>query len=83
MGARTRRKALATESRRWDGTLTPGGCSTRTLPGSASRDAALRRSSAWRLAEANALHANQRPKARWSVLGPLIISLRARIAPPS
>ena len=60
-----------------------GGCSTRTLSGSASRDAPLRRSSAWRLAGANALQANQRPKARWSTLGPLSVSLRARIAPPS
>ena len=40
------------------------GCSTRTLWGPASRDAALRRSSARRLAGANALQANQRPNPR-------------------
>ena len=34
-------------------------------------------------AGANALQANQRPKPRWSTLGPLSVSLRARIAPPS
>ena len=40
------------------------GCPTRTLSGPARRDAALRRWSARRLAGANALQANQRPKAR-------------------
>lgn len=54
-----------------------------TLPRVPSRDAAVRRCSAERLAGANALQANQRPKPRWSARGPLIVSCCARIAPPS
>ena len=55
----------------------PLGGSTRTLSGFASRDAALRRSSASRLARANALQANHRPKARWGTRGPLSVQQRA------
>jgi Berberine and berberine like len=52
------------------------GCSARTLSGAASRDAALRRWSAWRLAGANSLQPNQRPEARWSILGPFTYGAR-------
>ena len=54
-----------------------------TLPRVLSRDAAMRRCSAKRLAGAKALQANQRPKPRWSARGPVIVSFRIRIAPPS
>ena len=54
-----------------------------TLVGPRRRDAALRRSSAERLAGANALQANQRPNARCSACGPVIVSFRPRMEPAS